>query len=270
MSPMSQHIELRLYGHRGAPAHAPENTIAAFERALADGANALELDIHATCDGHFVVAHDPDGWRMAGNLERIAEVTLDRVRRWRLGPDGQRMPTLYEVLESFAGVPMSIDLKPDRPEAVPPLLEVLSRYGAEDDVTLASFNTRVVREIRRRGYRGRTTLSRAEVALLRFLPLAIARRRIAGQAAHVPVRHGAVRLDGGRFTARCRALGLRLEYWTIDEPHEARRLLETGATGIMTDDPAAIAPVFRERTGDPTSSQSRRRRRSPHEGVDKI
>ena len=52
--------DLRLYGHRGASALLPENTLPAFERALADGANALELDVHPTADGHFVVAHDPD------------------------------------------------------------------------------------------------------------------------------------------------------------------------------------------------------------------
>lgn len=245
--------ELRLYGHRGASARLPENTLAAFERALADGANALELDIHRTADGHFVVAHDPDGRRLAGVDEHVHTVGLDRVKSWNVaataGAPSERLtvPTLEEVLQAFPEVPMSIDLKPDDPSAVPPLLEVVARHGADDWVTLASFSTRVVRRMRGLGYPGRTTLSKLEVALVRFLPAAVARRYVAGNAAHIPVKHGMVRLDGPPFIARCRTLGLRVEYWVVDDPREARRLLDAGATGIMSDDPALIAPVFRER-----------------------
>ena len=250
---VSRH-RLRLYGHRGAPAHLPENTLPAFERALADGANSLELDVHPTADGHFVVAHDPDGRRVAGVAEDIRTITLEQVRRWNVAAgagrddlDHHTVPTLAETLEAFPGVPMSIDLKPDDPGAVASLLEVVARYNAEDRVTLASFSTRVVRRIRRLGYPGRTTLSKVEVAMVRFLPATLAKNFISGDSAHIPVRHGSIRLDGRRFIARCRALGLRVDYWVVDDAEEARRLLDAGATGIMSDDPAAIAPVFRER-----------------------
>jgi len=141
---------------------------------------------------------------------------------------------------------MSIDLKPDEPDAVAPLLEVVARHGAEDRVTLASFSNRVVHRIRRLGYPGRTTLSKTEVALLRFLPAPLSRKFVSGNSAHIPVKHGAIRLDGHRFIARCRSLGLRVDYWVVDDPKEARRLLDLGATGIMSDDPALIAPVFDE------------------------
>jgi glycerophosphoryl diester phosphodiesterase len=244
---------LRLYGHRGAPAHLPENTLPAFERALTDGANSLEIDVHPTSDGHFVVAHDPDGQRMAGVAEQIRTSTLDQVKKWNVAAGTGRddlghhfIPSLAETLEAFPKVPMSIDLKPDEPEAVPPLLEVVARHGAEDRVTLASFSTRVVRKIRSLGYPGRTTLSKSEVAVLRFLPATVARRFVSGNSAHIPVEHHGIRLDGGRFIRRCRNLGLRVDYWVVDDPQEARRLLDLGATGIMSDDPALIAPVFDE------------------------
>jgi glycerophosphoryl diester phosphodiesterase len=220
--------------------------MASFERALADGANALELDIHPTADGHFVVAHDADGSRTAGVSEAIDGILLEQVKKWNLGDSADRheVPTLSEVLDGFPGVPMSIDHKPDSPTAVPALLEIIARHGAEEHITLASFSSAVVWEIRRLGYPGRTTLSRPEVAMVKFLPAALARRYIGGDAAHIPVRRGPFRLDHPRLIARCRRLGLRVEYWTIDDPGEAQRLLELGATGIMTDDPAAIAPVF--------------------------
>jgi len=249
-----QDYKLRLYGHRGAPAHLPENTLPAFERALADGANALEIDVHPTADGHFMVAHDPDGERMAGVAEHIKTSTLDQVKKWNVAAgagrgdlDRHTVPSLAETLEAFPDVPMSIDLKPDDPDAVPPLIEIVTRHSAEDRVTLASFSARVVHRIRRLDYPGRTTLSRSEVAMLRFLPAALARNFVSGNSAHIPVQHGAIRLDGRRFIARCRALGLRVDYWVVDDPGEARRLLDAGATGIMSDDPALIAPIFEER-----------------------
>jgi glycerophosphoryl diester phosphodiesterase len=242
---MSVH-ELRLYGHRGASAREPENTLPAFERALADGANALELDIHRTADGHFVVAHDPDGLRTAGTAERIRELSLDRVRRWRLEHRGRTatVPTLEEVLRAFPGVPTSIDLKPDAPQAVPELLELLDRCDAAATATLASFSTRVVNRIRALGYPGPTALTRPEVALLRFLPAFVAQRHLRGHAAHVPLRSGPVRLDVRSFLVRCRRLGLRADFWVVNDPQQAQRLFEAGATGIMTDDPASLAHVF--------------------------
>jgi len=244
---------LRLYGHRGASARFPENTLPAFAAALEEGANALELDVHRTADGRFVVAHDPDGSRLAGVSDHIRSITLDQVKRWSLADDASlhsvddiSVPTLEETLEAFPGVPMSVDLKPDDPGAVPSLVELIARHGDAGRVTLASFSPRVVRTIRRLGYPGPTALSTTEVAAVRFLPAAAARRLVSGDAAAVPVRHGPVRLDRTRFIARCRALGLRVDYWVINDPEEARRLLAAGATGIVTDDPARIAPVFRE------------------------
>jgi glycerophosphoryl diester phosphodiesterase len=244
---------LRLYAHRGASALLPENTIEAFAKALADGADALELDIHRTADGHFVVAHDPHGQRLAGVAEHIRTLALADVKNWDLSAADSRhrgrhsVPTLDEVLATFPDVPMSIDHKPDTSEAVPDLLELLARHGAEDRVTLASFSVRVMARIRGLGYRGRTALTRPEVAWLRFLPAALARRYIAGDAAQVPTHSGPIRLDGKRFLEKCRSLAIRTDFWVVNDPSEARRLLDRGATGVMTDDPALIAPVFRDR-----------------------
>lgn len=237
-------FRLRLYGHRGASARAPENTLPAFEMALADGANALELDVHRTSDGHFVVAHDADGSRLAGCDHSICELRLAEVREWRLG--SASISTLDEVLEAFPGTPLSIDLKPDDPRAVAPLLALLSAHRAEDRVTLASFHDHLVRQARRLGWRGRTALTRSEVAALRLAPLAVARRIVRGHAAQIPLRSGVVRLDRRAFLERCRTLGIRADYWVVNDPDQARQLLAAGATGVMTDDPGRIAPVFRE------------------------
>jgi glycerophosphoryl diester phosphodiesterase len=246
--------ELQLFGHRGSSARLPENTMASFRQALADGATALELDVHRTADGHFIVAHDPDGLRMAGVSGRIADLPLQAVQRWNVaagfrgGGDARHaVSTLDEVLESFPGVPISVDLKPDDPRAVPELLGLIDRHGAAPRVTIGSFHGHLVRLARRLGYAGSTTLTRREVVAARLLPRAVARRVVHGQAAMIPRRGMGVDLDGRRFIGRCRALGLRVDYWVVNSPGDARALLDRGATGIITDDPARIAGVFAER-----------------------
>ncbi len=210
--------------------------------ALAHGANALEMDVHATSDGHFVVAHDADGARLAGDARPIQSLTLEAVRQWRLDGHAQ-VPTLDEVLEAFPGTPMSIDLKPRNTSLVPRFLDRLRRWGAEEWVTVASFHHSVLLEVHRSGWTGRTALSRLEVAWLRLLPEKLSGRMIRGQSAQVPIAAGPLRLDHESFDDRCRRLGLRADYWVINDPVVAERLLQRGATGLMSDDPERIAPV---------------------------
>ncbi|MCD4750811.1 MAG: hypothetical protein K8R59_15670 [Thermoanaerobaculales bacterium] len=242
--------QLRLYAHRGASLRCPENSLEAFRQGLKEGANALEMDVHATADGHFVVTHDPDGERLMADRRRIRDLPLAEVKRWRHCGADTSIPTLEEVLENFDGVPMSIDLKPDDPDLVPPFLECLTRSGGESTVTIASFHHRVLKRVHLMGWKGRTALSRLEIAALRFAPLSVARRLVRGHSAQIPTTAGPVRLDRSTFLKRCRRLDLRIDYWVVNDPFEARALLQQGATGLMTDDPALIAPVMREFTNE--------------------
>lgn len=250
-----------LYAHRGAASEQPENTLPSFARALEIGADALETDLHMTRDGHIVVSHDPDGARMAGVSARFTEVTLAQVKGWDAGygyvdPDGHRpfvgkgyrVPTLEQLLVELPGVRWNLDIKQRQPSMVPALLELIERTESADRVIVASFSARVILEVRRR-YGGQTSMSRAEVASLVGMPGALWRRmwqRLGGLAsvAQLPTHAGPVRLDTRGRIDELHALGLRVDYWTINDAAEAKRLLDLGADGIMTDDPAAIKPVF--------------------------
>ena len=86
-------------------------------------------------------------------------------------------------------------------------------------------------------------LTRHEIRSIRLLPTPVPRTLVGGQAALIPVRAGRVRLDTRRFLGRCRQLGLRVDYWVVNDPDQARALIERGATGVMTDRPALLAPV---------------------------
>ncbi len=246
----------RLYAHRGASAERPENTMPAFTRAVEIGVDALELDVHLTRDGHLVVAHDDTAIRMTGAQAAWAEVDLVDVRRLDAGwgfvaRDGTRpfagkaitIPTFEEVLDAFPGMRINADLKSDR--AVDLMLDLIRRKHAEDRVTLASFQLRTLVQIRRHGYGGETALSQGEVATLLGLPAMLWRQLpFTGTAAQVPVRAGQIHFDRAAFIAKCHSIGLRVDFWTVDDRAEAARLLALGADGIITNDPGAVRPVF--------------------------
>jgi glycerophosphoryl diester phosphodiesterase len=155
---------------------------------------------------------------------------------------GIHVPRFADVLDAFPRHRINVDIKGER--SIAPMLELVRRAAAEERVTLASFQTATSIAVRRRGYAGETGLSQGEIAALLALP-ALAWRQLpfTGTAAQVPVKQ-IVRFDRPAFLAKCHSLGLRVDFWTIDDPAEAARLLALGADGIMTNDPAALKPVF--------------------------
>ncbi|MEZ4240190.1 MAG: glycerophosphodiester phosphodiesterase family protein [Myxococcota bacterium] len=229
----------RLYGHRGAAAHHPENTLRSFRAAVEAGVDAIETDVRLSRDGEVVVFHDADGARTCGVPHRVRETPWAEVATWDAG-EGEHPIRLVELLEAFPGVFVNVDLKDDDPEAAVRTLAVLARAGHAERIGLGSFHRRVVGELRRRGYHGQLALAPHEVAAARLLPAPLAARVVRGNAAQIPVSGGRIRLDAPGFIARCHRLGLRVDYWTIDDPAQARALVAAGADGIVTNDPAAV------------------------------
>jgi len=248
--------ERRLYAHRGASAERPENTMLAFERAVELGVDAIEMDVHLTRDDQLVVVHDESALRTTGASLAWADLDLADAQRLDAGwgfiaADGTRpyagqgvsVPLFEDVLDAFPHQRINVDIKGDR--AVDVMLDLLRRKQAEDRVTLASFALRTLVQIRRRGYGGDTGLSQTEVVSLMSLPALLWRQLpFTGTAAQVPVKAGPVHFDRPAFIAKCHSLGLRVDFWTIDDRAEAQRLLELGADGIMTNDPAALRALF--------------------------
>lgn len=248
-----------VHAHRGAPCELPENTLAGFARAVALGVDGLETDAHRTADGHVVLSHDPSLARACGVPRVIATSTLADVRSCDAGwgfvaPDGARpfagrglrVPTLDELLDAHPHLPVNLDLKSRDLALVDAVLACLRRRGDAGRVLLASFHPAVLRAVRARGHPGPTGLGPDEVLRVRALPRLLLRARPPrGAAAQVPVAFRGLRLDTPDFIARCHALGVRVDFWTVNDPAEARRLVALGADGVMTDDPAAIVPAVR-------------------------
>jgi len=107
----------RIYGHRGAPIEAPENTLAAFRQARLAGADGVELDLQLTADGHVVVIHDGILDRTTSGSGNVAAHTLAQLRALSAGCwfaqafAGERIPTLDEVLDLAQGLGLALDLE---------------------------------------------------------------------------------------------------------------------------------------------------------------
>jgi glycerophosphoryl diester phosphodiesterase len=247
-----------VYAHRGAAIERPENTWPAFARALELGADALETDVQLSGDGQVMISHDPDGLRTAGVAQPIAALNAHTLARWDLGHGfrdarGERvfsgqgigMLTLRELLARTT-CRLNVDLKPRSVTLAAAFLHVVRDAGAEDRVTAASFHRPNLVALRAMGYRGDTSLASAEVATWLVMPAALW-RRLGPRATAVqpPLRRGGVRLDRAWVVGHAHRAGLRIDYWTVNDPATARRLMALGVDGIMTDDPATIVPVVR-------------------------
>ncbi len=248
----------RLYAHRGAAAEEPENTLPGFQRAVSYGVHGLEMDVHMSADGVVLVAHDPDGQRMCRESHAIKKTPYSEIKNWDAGwgfvdlqgnrpfaEKGYRIPRFADVLDHFPDLIINVDLKQRSPSMVKRVLKIVRQAGAQERVILASFSQTTLLHLRYRGYKGITAMGPLEVASAiygpRFLVSAMPYR---GQAAQIPVRAGNRVLATKERIARIQAVGARVDFWTINDPDEARRLLDMGADGIMTDDPKAMAPIF--------------------------
>lgn len=244
-------------GGRGAPGagHGPENTMAAFERAVGLGYRYLETDVRATADGALVVFHDATLDRLTGRRGRIGELPWAEVARARVGGT-EPIPRLEDVLGTWPDVRVNVDVK--CAGAVRPLAEALRRAGAAARVCVASFSERRLRAVRRAlGPVVCTSLGPAGVTAVRAvaagrLPVA-ATRVLLGPAvgparcAQVPVRSGPLPVLTPRFVEAAHRLGLQVHAWVVDDPAEMEALLDLGVDGLVSADVLTLREVLRAR-----------------------
>lgn len=232
------------FAHRGGAAHAPENSWAAFERAVGLGYRYLETDAQATVDGMLIAFHDRTLDRVTDTVGRIARMPYREVAAARIAGT-EPIPLLEDLLAAWPQARFNIDIK-DEP-AIAPLIRVLGRTRAWDRVCVVSFSSRRLSAFRRGADRQVcTALSPLGLAAVRSRAwTATLRARLvhAGvRCAQIPVR-----MATPAFCGLLRDVGLQVHVWTVNEPAMMRRLLDLGVDGIMTDDTVALRDVLAER-----------------------
>jgi glycerophosphoryl diester phosphodiesterase len=248
-----------VFAHRGGSGLAPENTIAAFDTAVALGADGLELDVRLSRDGVVVVHHDASLDRTTNARGGIDALDADELARVDAGyhfqcdgahtgypcrGQGIGVPTLEAVLARFRDARVIVELKLNVAALAAAALDVVRRADAVDRVCFGSFGRRVLRAARDAEPALATSAAREEVrwALYRSWcgwPL----RRPAYAGFQVPEWSGRTHVVSRRFVDAAHRAGLGVQVWTVDAEDTARRLLGLGVDALITDRPDTIVPL---------------------------
>ena len=221
--------------HRGGASDKPENTLAAFQRAVDLGYRYVETDAHVTADGMLLAFHDHVLDRVTDRTGVIGELPWSEIKGARV--DGEPVPLLEDLLGTWPELRVNIDPKHDA--AVAPLVSALERTKALDRVCIAAFSDRRLTRVRRlTGGRVCTALGPAAITRLRLASYGARTGRLAGACVQCPTHIGRRVLVDERFVDTAHRRGLPMHIWTIDERAQMERLLDLGVDGIMTDRPA--------------------------------
>ena len=210
--------------HRGASAREPENSLAAFRAAATLGADAVELDIHATADGALIVHHD----ELVEGAHAIPRLTADRVRTFRLA-NGEPLPTLEQALAAVGTrLEVFIEVKSLDPRFDGRLLDAMQRGPNPSSYAIHSFDHRIVRRLGlvRPGLRCGVLSSSYPIRPL--AALADAGATMLWQERTMVDRPLADALHGS---------GMQLLVWTVDDAADMQRLLELGVDGLCSNRP---------------------------------
>lgn len=250
---------MKVIGHRGAAAVAPENTLPSFRHAVEVGADAVELDLHLSRCGRLVVIHDATVDRTTDGRGPVARMSLEELRELDAGhrytPDGGRsfpfrgrdvgIPTLEEALEATGGLPVITEVK--ALAAGEALADFLGGSPDARRVLVGGFSLEAVTPARpvARWSCAYTSELRRYVLLGKVGLAGLAVPRV--DAAMVPERRRGVRVVTPRFVRRAHRDGLGVFVWTVNRPDDARRLYDWGVDGLVSDAPGRMLRILDER-----------------------
>jgi glycerophosphoryl diester phosphodiesterase len=223
--------------HRGASGYAPENTLAAFKRAIALGATFIETDLQLSRDARFVAIHDDTVNRTTNGHGKVHDLSLADLRKLDAGSwfgsefSGERIPTLEEILEFSKkhDVVFYLELKPGGSWGGEHAL--ISALRESDDIArtvVISFDAGILEGLRR-----------IEPTVMTGLLFDGQIDRPLAKAVEVGARQLAVRNDlvTPALLADARKKDLQVVCWTVNHPAHMRLLIEAGVDGIMSDYP---------------------------------
>ncbi len=239
---------ITVIAHRGFAAEAPENTLAAFRRAIAAGSDVLELDIHLSKDRELVVIHDRTLERTTNGQGRVSDFTLKELKRldagiWR-GPQfsGERIPSLREVLDLTQGrVGINVEIK-DPPHGLYPIEEIAERALQEvkkenmlDTTLFSSFHPQALERIQ-------TLELGARVALLCDKNWNLLQEVTAGKS--WPVLNLRKDFLTREKIARIHQEGMEVNVYTVDAEEEIEQLIPWEIDGIITNHPGRLIKIL--------------------------
>jgi glycerophosphoryl diester phosphodiesterase len=231
-----------IIAHRGASAHAPENTLAAFRLAVDQEADGIEFDVHLSVDGEVVVIHDANLERTTNGSGTVYDKTLSELKQFDAGSwfgaqfAGQLLPTLGEVFE-VAGDRLFVNVELKGPglftSALPTrVVEIVRQYDFGDRVIISSFNPWLLRQTAK-------LMPEAKIGLLLSPGACAALVRVLSKPTVTPWSyHPHYSTVTSSFIKRASQENRPVLAYTVNQPEEILRLCALGIYGIITDDPA--------------------------------
>ncbi|NPV55852.1 MAG: glycerophosphodiester phosphodiesterase [Anaerolineae bacterium] len=237
-----------IFAHRGSSLYAPENTLPAFQRAVDDGADAVELDVKLTADQKVVVIHDQMIDRTTDGSGNVADMTLEELRQFDAGSwfsdqfHGIQIPTLEDVFgvvgrEVYINIELT-NYRTPNDSLVPAVVELVKKHKMIENVMFSSFLPKNL-------YEAKQHLPEVLVAILALPGIkGILSRGYIGRRAAPSVIHPYLTDVNAAFVKRQHSIGRRVNVWTVNMAEDIQRLFDMGVDGIFTDDPPLALRVL--------------------------
>ncbi|MAY84300.1 MAG: glycerophosphodiester phosphodiesterase [Flavobacteriales bacterium] len=242
--------------HRGASGLAPENTLAAIEKALEIGVDRIEMDLRQTLDGEVVVLHDKTIVRTTNGWGSVRKLPLAKLRRYSAGswfhPDfsSERVPTFREVLELVNGrANLLLEVKdgsPYHPGIEKRIIELVNEYSANEWCIVQSFNDRILTNFRKLPEL-HTDIQKLFAAFIPVAPFyggskfTYKRLRRYDFAQEVNINR---RYVNPRVVRKVHKMGKKVNVWTVNERDSLKKFVDWGVDGIITDYPDRLRAII--------------------------
>jgi glycerophosphoryl diester phosphodiesterase len=237
--------------HRGFSGAAPENTLAAFKKAIDVGSDMIELDVHLSKDGEVIVIHDDTLKRTTTGNGRVADFNLQELRKLDAGFwsgsqfRGEKIPTLKEVFELARGkILLHIELKEgdlgryNMIDLTDRTIEEVERAGMLDQVLFGSFNLPAVDRVREK-------YPQLPVALIYNKPWNLPQDAMGERPLPILSCSGTV-LNQANLS-KAHEQGIKVFVWTLDTEVHIEHFLNIGVDGIITNYPDRLINILRKR-----------------------
>jgi glycerophosphoryl diester phosphodiesterase len=249
--PWSGKFSVLMVAHRGFSGGAPENTMAAFKKAIEIGSDMIELDVHLSKDGEVVVIHDDTLNRTTDGKGKVVSYTLNELKQldagsW-FGPQfsGERIPTLKEVLELTHGqVLLCIELKGGDlgqytlKDLADRSLQEVEKAGMLSQVLFASFDLSAIERVREKD-------PGIPVALIYSKSWSSPREVTGGKAIPVLSFLGTVLTQTN--VSKAQQQGIKVLVWTLNTEEQIEYFLNMGVDGIITNHPDRLIRILQKR-----------------------
>lgn len=238
-----------VWAHRGASGYAPENTMAAFEKAVEQGADGIELDVQMSKDGELVVIHDETLERVSNGTGWVKDFTYSKLIKFnynRTHPEYERaqIPTLEEVYELIkpTGLTVNVEIKTGvvlYPEIEERVVELTERMGMLERVIFSSFNHYTVQKIKEINVQAKTGMLYCDGIIH---PVSYASYVVGADALHPALYN--IQYPG--FWEECRRHKKKVHVWNVDEEAYMRLVCEQKADAMITDYPDIAKQIAEE------------------------